>query len=206
MNNLLLFAMTGLDGLSQPWHWSVSGLALALIVFLLTWMGRKFGISSSFEAMCTVGGAGRKISYFNKDLAGKSWLLFLVIGTLLGGFIAGEWLSSPAPVDISESTIAFLQERGVDYPSSDATERGFIPTSIFNWSNGAGILAALLGGFLVGFGARYGRGCTSGHAITGMAHLQLPSLLTVVGFFIGGLITTHLILPWLLQILVGEVA
>lgn len=169
-------------------------------------MGRKFGISSSFEAMCTVGGAGRKIPYFNTDLKGKSWLLFLVIGTFLGGFIASEWLQSPAPVDISESTIAFLQERGLDYPSSDATERGFIPTSIFNWSNGAGIIAALFGGFLVGFGARYGRGCTSGHAITGMAHLQLPSLLTVIGFFIGGLITTHLVLPWLLTLLVGDVA
>ena len=169
-------------------------------------MGRKFGISSSFEAMCTVGGAGRKIPYFNTDLKGKSWLLFLVIGTFLGGFIASEWLQSPGPVDISESTIAFLQERGLDYPSSDASERGFIPTSIFNWSNGAGILAALLGGFLVGFGARYGRGCTSGHAITGMAHLQLPSLLTVIGFFIGGLITTHLVLPWLLTLLVGDVA
>lgn len=206
MYNLLLFATTVIDGLSQPWHWSVSGLALALIVFLLTWMGRKFGISSSFEAMCTIGGAGRRIPYFKVDLKDKSWLLFLVIGTLLGGFIAGEWLSSPEPVAISEATIEFLGQRGLDYPASDATGRGFLPTSIFNWSNGAGIVAALLGGFLVGFGARYGRGCTSGHAITGMAHLQLPSLLTVIGFFIGGLITTHLLLPWLLQLLVGEVA
>lgn len=206
MNTLLLFASTGIEGLSQPWHWSVSGLALALIVFLLTWMGRKFGISSSFEAMCTIGGAGRKIPYFNVDLKEKSWLLFLVIGTLAGGFIAGQWLNSPAPVDISEATISFLQERGLDYPASDASGRGFIPTSIFNWSNGAGIIAALSGGFLVGFGARYGRGCTSGHAITGMAHLQLPSLLTVIGFFIGGLITTHLFLPWLLQLLAGDLA
>ena len=188
MNTLLLYAQSGLDGLSQPWHWSVSGLALTLIVFLLTWMGRKFGISSSFEAMCTLGGAGRKISYFNVDLAGKGWLLFLVIGTILGGVIAGEFLASPAAVGISDSTIAFLEERGMSYPASDSSGRGFMPTSIFNWTNTAGIIAALAGGFLVGFGARYGRGCTSGHAITGMAHLQLPSLLTVIGFFIGGLI------------------
>ncbi len=206
MNYLLLFTPAGLEGLSQPWHWSVSGLALALIVFLLTWMGRKFGISSSFEAMCTLGGAGRKIPYFKVDLAGKSWLLFLVIGTILGGVIAGEFLTSPAPVDISDATIAFLEQKGMSYPASDSSGRGFIPTSIFNWTNSAGIIAALAGGFLVGFGARYGRGCTSGHAITGMAHLQLPSLLTVVGFFIGGLITTHLVLPWLLKFLVGDLA
>ena len=59
---------------------------------------------------------------------------------------------------------------------------------------------ALAGGFLVGFGARYGDGCTSGHAISGLAHLQLPSLITVIGFFIGGLTMAHLILPWLLSL------
>ena len=37
-----------------------------------------------------------------------------------------------------------------------------------------GLIAIVLGGFLVGFGARYAGGCTSGHAITGMATLQLP--------------------------------
>jgi len=57
---------------------------------------------------------------------------------------------------------------------------------------------AIAGGFLVGFGARYGDGCTSGHAISGLAHLQLPSLITVIGFFIGGLSMAHFILPWLL--------
>ncbi|MFB6097926.1 MAG: YeeE/YedE family protein, partial [Salinibacter sp.] len=50
----------------------------------------------------------------------------------------------------------------------------------------------------VGFGARYAGGCTSGHGITGLATLQVPSLIAVVGFFIGGLLTTHLLLPLLL--------
>jgi uncharacterized membrane protein YedE/YeeE len=54
------------------------------------------------------------------------------------------------------------------------------------------------GGFLVGFGARYADGCTSGHAITGLANLQLPSLLAVVGFFVGGLLSAHVLLPALL--------
>jgi uncharacterized membrane protein YedE/YeeE len=60
-----------------------------------------------------------------------------------------------------------------------------------------GIILALLGGFLVGFGSRYADGCTSGHAITGLSHLQLPSLITVIGFFIGGLVMTHLLMPLL---------
>ncbi len=51
------------------------------------------------------------------------------------------------------------------------------------------------GGFLIGFGTRYAGGCTSGHAIIGLSNLQLPSLIAVIGFFIGGLFTTHLLFP-----------
>ncbi|MCB0854990.1 MAG: YeeE/YedE family protein, partial [Bacteroidetes bacterium] len=61
--------------------------------------------------------------------------------------------------------------------------------------NPLGVILAIIGGFLVGFGARYGDGCTSGHAITGLSHLQLPSLITVIGFFIGGIIMTWGIMP-----------
>jgi uncharacterized membrane protein YedE/YeeE len=58
------------------------------------------------------------------------------------------------------------------------------------------ILAILIiGGILVGFGTRYAGGCTSGHAITGLSNLQLPSLIAVIGFFIGGLIMSWLLLP-----------
>jgi len=53
----------------------------------------------------------------------------------------------------------------------------------------------IAGGFLVGFGTRWAGGCTSGHAITGLANLQLPSLIATIGFFIGGLIMTHFLLP-----------
>jgi hypothetical protein len=75
---------------------------------------------------------------------------------------------------------------------------GYFPTAVFNFFSPKGIILGIVGGFLVGFGARYGGGCTSGHAITGLSHLQLPSLLTVIGFFIGGLLMTHLLLPILL--------
>jgi uncharacterized membrane protein YedE/YeeE len=55
-----------------------------------------------------------------------------------------------------------------------------------------------VGGFLTGFGAAYAGGCTSGHAIAGLADFQLPSLLAVPGFFAGGLIATHFLLPLIL--------
>jgi len=57
------------------------------------------------------------------------------------------------------------------------------------------------GGFLIGFGTRYAGGCTSGHAISGLSNLELPSLIAVVGFFIGGLLMTHILLPLILPAL-----
>ena len=48
---------------------------------------------------------------------------------------------------------------------------------------------------MVGFGSRYAGGCTSGHAISGLSDIQIPSLVAVIGFFAGGLLMTYLILP-----------
>jgi uncharacterized membrane protein YedE/YeeE len=45
-----------------------------------------------------------------------------------------------------------------------------------------GVLLLLVGGVLIGFGTRYAGGCTSGHAISGLSNLQIPSLKAVIGF------------------------
>ena len=77
-----------------------------------------------------------------------------------------------------------------------------MPIEIFNLSNLLsldGFLFIILGGFLVGFGTRYANGCTSGHAIMGMSLLSIGSLMAVIGFFIGGLLITHFILPLILS-------
>lgn len=82
----------------------------------------------------------------------------------------------------------------------ESANSAYLPTEIFNTENLSnpfilGIL--LLGGFLVGFGARYAGGCTSGHAISGLSNLQVPSLIAVVGFFVGGLVMIHLLYPFI---------
>lgn len=51
----------------------------------------------------------------------------------------------------------------------------------------------LLGGFLVGFGARLGNGCTSGHGICGLGALQLPSLGAVLTFMATAFLTANLL-------------
>jgi uncharacterized membrane protein YedE/YeeE len=61
-----------------------------------------------------------------------------------------------------------------------------------------GVIFLALGGIMVGFGTRYANGCTSGHSIMGMSSLQVTSLIATICFFIGGLIMTWIIMPFLL--------
>jgi uncharacterized membrane protein YedE/YeeE len=74
------------------------------------------------------------------------------------------------------------------------------PEELFSLNNAftlKGFLILAIGGLLVGFGSRYAGGCTSGHAISGISDLQVPSLIAVVGFFIGGLLMTHVLFPFI---------
>jgi uncharacterized membrane protein YedE/YeeE len=50
----------------------------------------------------------------------------------------------------------------------------------------------LVGGFLVGYGARLGNGCTSGHGICGLSSLQLSSLKAVLTFMATAFLTANL--------------
>jgi hypothetical protein len=190
-----------LDLIREPWHWSVAGAGIAIVFFLLNWMGRSFGLSTSFKAMCSIAGAGKVSDFFKMNLKEEGWRLSLVAGALIGGYIGGTLLANPEPVALAASTVEHFADLGINYPEADRLGRGFVPTELFNIGNIAGVLMAIAGGFLVGFGARYADGCTSGHAITGLAHLQLPSLVTVVGFFVGGLLMTHLIFPFLMNLI-----
>ena len=103
---------------------------------------------------------------------------------------------NPDPIVLSQGAIETLSTKmGI----TDFT--GFVPSEIFNWEalgTPTGIFILAFGGFLIGFGTRYAGGCTSGHAISGLANLQLASLIAVIGFFIGGLLMTYIILPALL--------
>jgi uncharacterized membrane protein YedE/YeeE len=71
------------------------------------------------------------------------------------------------------------------------------------WAGGAPQTTAvpvwqlLVGGFLVGYGARLGNGCTSGHGICGLGSMQLPSLYAVLTFMATAFLTAHLAARWL---------
>lgn len=51
----------------------------------------------------------------------------------------------------------------------------------------------LIGGVLVGYGARLSRGCTSGHGICGMASLNMPSVWAVLTFMATAFVTANVL-------------
>ena len=117
-----------------------------------------------------------------------------LIGSVIGGFVATNYLSSPSPVKLSSATISDLNQLGIKF------DGGLNPTGLFSleaMKDLKTLAILLIGGLLVGFGSRYAGGCTSGHAISGLSNLQVPSLVAVIGFFVGGLIMTFLIMPFI---------
>jgi uncharacterized protein len=184
-----------MEFISQPWPWYVAGPLIALVLFLLTYFGKNFGMSSNLRTMCTIGGAGKFSDFFKFDWKSQQWNLIVVAGAVIGGFLAAHFLTNDPTVDLNPKTIAALQEMGFKNPGAS-----YVPEDIYGWDavlTFKGMTILIIGGFLVGFGARYAGGCTSGHAISGLSNLQVPSLIAVIGFFIGGLAMTHLLLPFI---------
>ena len=189
--------MTGLIAwIAQPWPWYVAGPLIGLMVPALLLVGnRSFGISSNLRHMCAAVLPG-KSEYLRYDWRGEGgWNLAFAAGIVLGGGIAGRFLMNSDVIAIAPSTRAALVALGLhDF-------HGLVPREVFSWSaigTPRALVAMLGGGLLVGFGTAYAGGCTSGHAISGLANLQLPSLIAVFGFFAGGLVSTYWIVPWVL--------
>jgi uncharacterized membrane protein YedE/YeeE len=177
----------------EPWPWYVSGPLIALIMTLLLLVGKRFGMSSNLRTLCTIGGAGKFAYFFRFDWKAQRWNLIVAVGAIVGGYLAMNFLSNDTSVAIHTDTILALKQLGLN----DGGE-GYMPEALFGnetFSNPKTLFLLLIGGFLVGFGARYAGGCTSGHAISGLSNLQLPSLIAVIGFFIGGLAMVHFIFP-----------
>ena len=177
----------------EPWPWYVAGPLIALVMFVLLLVGKQFGMSSNLRTACAVMGAGKTVNFFKFDWKAERWNLMVVMGAIIGGFLASTYMNGNT-VEINPQ----IAEQLVDDYNIKNAGNTYLPSKIFATDalDDPFIIAILLvGGLLVGFGSRYAGGCTSGHAISGLSNLQLPSLIAVIGFFIGGLIMIHLIYP-----------
>lgn len=184
-----------MDIILQPWPWYAAGPLIALTMFLLFYFGKKLGVSSNLENLCAMGGAGKFVAFFKYDWRENTWNLLVVLGVLIGGFIASQWLTQSDTIVLNPQTVQDLSTIGIKNAGAQ-----FLPPEIYSIDAMLSVkgFAILIGaGFLVGFGSRYAGGCTSGHGIVGLSSLQIPSFIAVSGFFIGGLIMTWFILPYI---------
>jgi hypothetical protein len=86
-----------------------------------------------------------------------SWIVFLTVGTVIGGFVSG----------LIHNRVKLETNRGPRVPVR------------LRW------VIAFIGGALMGFGARYARGCTSGQALSGGAVLSVGSWAFMFAVFAG---------------------
>ncbi|HYC84729.1 MAG TPA: YeeE/YedE thiosulfate transporter family protein [Chryseosolibacter sp.] len=185
--------------LYDPWPWYLAGPIIGIVVPLLLLVGNKrLGVSSTLRHLCAACLPTASLPLFQYNWKKEIWSLYFVAGILIGGVIAGYLFANPAPVEIAPDTILTLRDLGAE-PRSP----GLLPEQFFSWSTLLtlkGFLLIVVGGFLVGFGTRYAQGCTSGHGIFGLATFQWPSLVAIACFFVGGIIFSHLVLPWILRL------
>ena len=177
----------------EPWPWYIAGPTIALILLLLLMVGKNFGMSSNLRTLCTLCGAGKTTDFFKFDWKSQKWNLIVVLGAIIGGYVGANFLSNTTAVVLNPETISDLKTFGFESAGT-----AYLPTEMFATTalgSLKNLVLLVLGGLFVGFGARYAGGCTSGHAISGLSNLQLPSLIAVIGFFIGGLTMIHLIFP-----------
>ncbi len=186
-----------IEWISQPWPWAVSGFMIAMVMVILLWLGGEFGVSSNLRTLCSIGGGKKFSSFFDFDWKAQRWNLVFILGAVIGGFIAHQYLNTHESIQLAESTRQNLESYEIN-PNQE-----LMPEEIFSWEafweSPRSSFLLIVGGLLIGFGSRYAGGCTSGHAISGLSQLQLPSLIAVMGFFIGGLIATWALLPIILK-------
>lgn len=185
-----------IEFLKQPWPWYIAGPLVGLTVPALLLIGNKsFGISANLRHACAACFPSN-IPFFKYEYKKEMWNIFFVLGIFIAGLIGALFFQSSEPIDVHPQLVKELASYGINDYSS------MIPAQLYSWKallSPGGIIMMVGGGFLVGFGARYAGGCTSGHSIMGLATLQWPSLVATIGFMVGGIIMANLILPIILQ-------
>ena len=145
----------------------LGGALLGLVLVVAFWVsGRGLGASGAAKSAIvagvkTVAPAHAEDTAYYKDYIEthpkplNSWLVFQMLGVLVGGFLSGAL----------GGRLGFKVERG---------------TGITNKTR---IVFAVIGGMFFGFGSQLGRGCTSGSALTGMSVLSMGGFVTMAAIF-----------------------
>ncbi|MEA1876214.1 MAG: YeeE/YedE thiosulfate transporter family protein [Bacteroidota bacterium] len=145
----------------------LGGVLLGLVLIAANYVsGRGLGASGALKSaivssVSTVAPEHTKTATFYQDYLTshpepmKSWLVFQMLGVLVGGFLSGA-ISGRLKLKVEHS------------PKITSKKR---------------LIFALFGGVLFGFGSQLGRGCTSGSALSGMAVISLGGFITMAAIF-----------------------
>jgi uncharacterized membrane protein YedE/YeeE len=146
----------------------VGGVLLGLVLLTANFVaGRGLGASGAIKSVVatTIKAADREaaanmpfLAEYSQSHSGnpmKTWLVFEMLGVLVGGFVSGA-LAGRLKLKVEHS------------PKISSKRR---------------LVFALAGGVFFGFGSQLGRGCTSGSALSGMAVLSLGGFITMMAIF-----------------------
>ena len=156
---------------AQPyWNPYLAGFGLGLVLLsAFVIMGRGLGASGAFSTVVAVGvntvaPHHAETNAFYQGYLGdgtvspfKSWLVFEVLGLIIGGFISGILAGRIKKTTEKSEHISFKMR----------------------------YVYAFFGGALMGIGAKLARGCTSGQALTGGALLNVGSWIFMLMVFVG---------------------
>jgi uncharacterized membrane protein YedE/YeeE len=161
----------------ERWSPYVVGIGIGVLswaAFLLS--DKPLGCSTAFSRTSGMierlfrGSKVQEKLYYKKFTPAVDWEWMLVLGVFIGAFFSAK-LSG--------------QFQGDWVPTKWAATFGNTPFA--RW------IVALIGGIVMGIGARWAGGCTSGHGISGTLQFAVSGWLAVICFFIGGIATAMLL-------------
>ena len=111
--------------ISQPSPWYIAGPSIGFVIIFLQWMDNKpLAASSSYRHICaSVFPAG--VPFLKYNWKAESWNLFCIAGIVIGGFLAGNILTHPANVPISDEAKIQLQSTGIQGMTGSAPAQLF---------------------------------------------------------------------------------
>ncbi|QWE29771.1 YeeE/YedE family protein [Polynucleobacter sp. Adler-ghost] len=127
-------------------------------------------------------------AFFGGILLGAAAALYVILhGRILGisGIVSG--LLSPKEGDIDWRLSLILGLLSAPFLTSIFFDIHTITVIDADW------FALILAGVLVGFGANYGSGCTSGHGVCGLSRLSPRSLVATLSFMSAGFLIVFVI-------------
>jgi uncharacterized membrane protein YedE/YeeE len=149
---------------------------LNVLAFLLS--NKALGCSTAYARTAGMiesaasGGRSRTKPYYQKFVPEIDWQWMLVLGIVIGALLSA--------VLSGTFKVTWVPQMWLKTFGNDPVMRWF---------------QALMGGMIMGFGARWAGGCTSGHGLSGTAQLTVGSWVAAMCFFAGGIATAFLLYP-----------